>query len=163
MIQLEQERLYQIKRVAADKRKQYDTKMKETTTKTFQDVPDTIDEIALLHCTPDSFAIEWKAPCSNNNKITHFTVQLKTVEFEEYDIIGDLAISEVDENGKDCYECTSLMQNSIYYVIVTAINELGEGYRPKFGQYVKTMMESMYYASNLYVWGNNESSELGLP
>jgi len=162
-IQQDQERIFQIKRVAADKRKEYDQKMKETTTKTFTDRPDTIDEIKLLHCTPDSFAIEWKKPCDNNILITHFKVYLKTQEFDEFEPIGDLAIEEVDENGNFCYEVTGLLASYDYYIIVNAINAQGEGYRPKYGQFVRTMSQDMYNTSSLYVWGNNESSELGLP
>jgi hypothetical protein len=117
--------------VAADERKRYDQKMKETTFKTFTDKPDTIDEIKLLHCTPDSFAIEWKKPCDNNVPITHFKVYLRTIEFDEYDLIGDLNVEEMDESGNYCYEVTSLFASSVYYVIVNAVNSLGEGYRPK--------------------------------
>jgi hypothetical protein len=84
-------------RVAADKRKLYDQQMKETTATSFQDRPDSVNEIQLLHCTPDSFAFQWQKPCDNNLPITHFKIYLRTIEFDEYDLVGELNIEEVDE------------------------------------------------------------------
>jgi hypothetical protein len=70
--------------------------------------------------------------------------------------------ADADADGSYAYEITCLCSDCFYYVIVTAANSLGEGYRPKYGQMVMTMKEHMYSPGNLYVWGNNESSELGV-
>jgi hypothetical protein len=125
-------------------------------------VPDEIKALTLLHCTPDSFAVGWDPPCSNNVPTTHFSVYLRRQGDEEYLDVGDLPVTAVDEDGSFAYEITHLAPDSCYYVMVTAFNELGEGYRPKYGQLVLTMKETMYNPGSLYVWGNNESSELGI-
>ena len=77
-------------------------------------------------------------------------------------MVGDLGVESKGKDGSYCYEVTDLVPESIYYCMVTAHNELGEGYRPKHGQMIKTMSCAIYQPSGLYVWGNNESSELAL-
>jgi alpha-tubulin suppressor-like RCC1 family protein len=77
-------------------------------------------------------------------------------------VVGDLPAEAKGEDGSYCYEVCDLMPDSVYYCMVTASNEMGEGYRPKHGKMIKTMSESIYQGTSLYVWGNNESSELAL-
>ncbi len=62
-------------------------------------MPDEINDLVLLHCTPDSFAVGWKPPCDNNMPIKHFSVYLMADGDEEFDSIGDLDVAEVDEDG----------------------------------------------------------------
>jgi hypothetical protein len=125
-------------------------------------VPDEITELTLLHCTPNSFAIGWNPPCSNNEAISCYNVYLRAHGEEEFEAIGEMQAADAEEDGSYAYEITCLCADCFYYVFITASNTLGEGYRPKFGQMVMTMKENMYNPGNLYVWGNNESSELGL-
>ena len=55
------------------------------------------------------------------------------------------------------------MPNTCYYVYVTAENELGEGYKPENPQMLITSPWIVKgKKSNLYVWGSNHNSELGI-
>ena len=60
------------------------------------------------------------------------------------------------------FEVTGLTPDTVYFVMITATNLKGEGYKQKHGQFIKTMKESMYTPCSLYVWGDNSSSQLGL-
>ena len=49
-----------------------------------------------------------------------------------------------------------------YYIVVTAVNEFGEGYKAKPCM-VRTMDQDVDNERySVYVWGNNASSEIGL-
>ena len=51
----------------------------------------------------------------------------------------------------------------VYFTFITAVNWVGEGYKPKDeGQYVKTMHAGMKDPCSLYCWGDNSWSQLGL-
>ena len=57
------------------------------------------------------------------------------------------------------HELTQLTPDTVYHVIVTASNDLGEGYKPKQGgQTVRTMRSNIYQTGNLYSWGDNNFS-----
>lgn len=49
-----------------------------------------------------------------------------------------------------------------YYVQITATNKLGEGYKSENPQMVMTQAQNYSVENNLYVWGSNRSSEIGL-
>ena len=42
------------------------------------------------------------------------------------------------------------------------MNTVGEGYPAKQAAFVRTMGESLNEPGSLFVWGNNQNSELGL-
>jgi len=60
------------------------------------------------------------------------------------------------------HELTDLTPDTVYHVVITASNELGEGYKPKLGQMVKTMRPNLASTGSLFVWGDNNYSQLGL-
>ena len=45
---------------------------------------------------------------------------------------------------------------------VFAVNGIGEGYKPIESCFIRTMDDNLNDPGSLYVWGNNQSSELGL-
>lgn len=57
-------------------------------------------------------------------------------------------------------ELDSLKAATCYFIVITAVNALGEGYKPKFPQSFLTAPSN--HRGALYVWGSNESSALGL-
>jgi len=60
------------------------------------------------------------------------------------------------------FEIKNLKQGTCYYVVVTAVNEHGEGYKAK-ATMIRTLSENVVKdPCTLYVWGNNANSELGL-
>jgi len=42
------------------------------------------------------------------------------------------------------------------------VNGIGEGYRPIEASFIRTMDDNLNDPGSLYVWGNNQNSELGL-
>lgn len=69
---------------------------------------------------------------------------------------------KVGESKKCEYKIEDLKPNTGYYVTVTATNERGEGYKNEKPQFVMTQSASFSKTSQLYVWGSNTYSEIGL-
>ncbi len=66
------------------------------------------------------------------------------------------------EKDETYYEFHDLEVATCYYFVVTAENQHGEGYKAK-PLMVRTLNQDLENdGSNLYVWGNNANSELGL-
>jgi hypothetical protein len=131
---------------------------------TFQDRPDEVKVSNLLECTPNSFRFECKVPSGNGFPISQFNVYLK--EWGEYDLYKSLTASDIffGPNKTFSFEVDGLQSDSVYSVMITACNSVGEGYKPTSGgQYVKTMREAMKKPCQAYVWGDNTWSQLGLP
>lgn len=60
------------------------------------------------------------------------------------------------------HEFRDLELGTCYYVVVTAVNDLGEGYK-SVPFMVRTLSQNLdKEAGSLYVWGSNINSELGL-
>lgn len=60
------------------------------------------------------------------------------------------------------YTIDGLQPSSVYYVMVTAFNQKGEGYKPGQPSIVQTKSEIADNLSEIYVWGSNTYSEIGL-
>ena len=60
------------------------------------------------------------------------------------------------------YQLENLKSNSAYYVMVTATNEIGEGYKTEHPSIVITKRKSFDTPKSMYVWGSNTNSEIGL-
>ena len=78
---------------------------------------------------------------------------------------GKHQFRKVGDTGEDLscwYKLNGLEPSSGYYVMVTAENEHGEGYRPEMPSIVLTQAPSFQETSSMYVWGSNSMSELGL-
>jgi hypothetical protein len=146
--------------------------------KTFNDVPDEIKQVFVVKSWEDFIELSWDAPDCNNKDITEYTIYRsdKTI----FDIgTPDMSIQKDDENSSN-HNCTKvatvkpedkkggfyrlegLQPSCAYYVLVTATNELGEGYKTETPQMVLTQVPNFSNAKNLYVWGSNRSSEIGL-
>lgn len=72
----------------------------------------------------------------------------------EYKLIGTTEKCE--------FTLSNLCGNTVYYVIVTASNIAGEGYKSDEPNHIRTQPDSINNTSRLYVWGSNDNSELGL-
>lgn len=71
-------------------------------------------------------------------------------------------VEEIANDKKFCYKLKGLKSRSAYFVKVTAVNKIGEGYHPKQLQMILTQSENFDSQKKLYVWGSNKVSELGL-
>ena len=60
------------------------------------------------------------------------------------------------------YTVIDLEQSTSYYIKIRAENLFGEGYEAKFPQLISTIDTKLHKPTSLYVWGNNQSSEIGL-
>ena len=148
--------------------------MKETTLKTFKDRPDKVSKIWVSHVEGMAIHIEWEAPSDNNSPIRRYHVYLSNKKIRLHDIIpsGEKKSATQEQElrkigvveGKDqCYyHIQNLDKDTCYYVVVTAENQTGEGYKAMpmmirtLGQDVETE------ALTPYVWGQNNFSQLGL-
>ncbi len=124
------------------------------------------------------FVIEWDAPSANNSPITQYKVylsskQVKINHIQEEDSkdqtpeqqakhdLKQVATIEISQNQR-YHEFFDLEPSTCYYVVVTAVNKLGEGYQNK-PVMVRTMpIDINSQAGTLYVWGSNINSEIGL-
>ena len=61
------------------------------------------------------------------------------------------------------YEIINLETGTAYYVMITAENELGEGYKNQMPFLIQTTKQDFRKdRCDVYEWGNNTNSELGL-
>ena len=60
------------------------------------------------------------------------------------------------------YRIPDLEPDTIYYVRIQAVNAIGEGYKADQPAFIRTMEDNLNEPGSLYVWGNNQSSEIGL-
>ena len=168
------ERVRQEKKADFQRRENYQKQLKEETLKTFKDKPDEIRSLRCVHVEGKLLVVEWDAPSDNNSPILRYNVYLssKRIRINE---IGDHP-SSTDREKHDLrkvavipvekdqlfYEFLSLDLATCYYVVVTAENKHGEGYKAE-PLMVRTLSQDLDAgAGNLYVWGNNANSELGL-
>ena len=160
-----------VKQREADQIKEYHEKLKTTTLATFEDKPDPIESIRVVKTADNFVVIEWDKPCENNVPITCYNIYMSDdSEFQNveiYDTIDPDVVPNAEEPSNDqrivqTYTVINLNPNHSYYIKVRAENALGEGYVAKFPQIIMTLDSSMHKPKNLYVWGNNTSSEIGL-
>lgn len=95
-----------VKHQEADKLYEYQSKLKETTLKTFTDKPDEVNQLFLVNSTPQSITIEWEAPSSNNSNIIGYLMYL-----------GDILVDQC-EGFRFTY--WGLQPNTCYYFTVVA-------------------------------------------
>lgn len=121
--------------------------------------------------------VEWDPPSDNNSAIIRYNVYLSSRRIRVNEI-GDQPTTTTTtgkekfelrkvavipaEKKENFYEFLSLDLATCYYVVVTAESQHGEGYKAE-PLMVRTLAEDLDAgAGNLYVWGNNANSELGL-
>jgi Fibronectin type III domain len=127
-----------------------------------------------VHVEGNLLVVEWDAPPCNNSPIKGYNVYLskKTIKIGEINPSQDhqekeghqlvkVATKDIADNVR-YHEFRELELGTCYYVVVTAINELGEGYKAAPFM-VRTLSQNLdTQAGSLYVWGSNTNSELGL-
>lgn len=114
--------------------------------------------------------ISWNCPDNNNCKIDSFKIYLSETDIETHQKKVHAPnsqpklelVKEIPNDNKFCYLIQGLKSRSAYYIKVTAVNKIGEGYHPKQLQIILTQSESFASPKKLYVWGSNKVSELGL-
>ncbi|CDW81553.1 regulator of chromosome condensation [Stylonychia lemnae] len=178
------EKLQRIKKQQQDdylKRKQYHKELKKATLQSFKDRPDEIKDIKCIAQCKGKTTIKWIKPNENNCPITAYKIYLgqKIIHRGDYftwmDTIDDkdsnsslsldsegASFIEIEELSKDTltYTFDNLDDNTGYYIKITAVNEIGEGYQGK-ALYVQTPSYENISAQ-LFVWGSNSHSQLAL-
>lgn len=86
-------------------------------------MPDEVKSARVTKISQTSVRIEWSKPDDNNSKIMSYTVYLAERGVAQFQKVGDAA--------ETSFELTSLKPETVYYTYVTAVNEHGEGYKPK--------------------------------
>lgn len=150
---------------------EYNEKLEKENLKTFKDAPDEVHMVYVVKSTCEFAELSWDPPEDNNSKIKTYHVYMSNVVIKNTQT-PDMSVSEakheykkVGDTGNDLscwYKLNGLEPNSAYYVLVTAENEHGEGYRPAYPSIVLTQPQSFQDTSSMYVWGSNSMSELGL-
>ena len=124
------------------------------------------------------FVVEWDAPSSNNSPILQYNVYLSSKKIRINHILKDGNDQTATESAKApelkqvgtieassnqrYFELFDLELSTCYYVVVTAVNSLGEGYK-NVPVMIRTMSVDLdKQAGTLYVCGSNSNSELGL-
>jgi hypothetical protein len=72
-------------------------------------------------------------------------------------------VGEISDKQLECfYIIKDLKVNTAYYVIVTAVNGIGEGYKTEVPCMIRTVPQVDEKKCSMYVWGSNTYSEIGL-
>ena len=71
-------------------------------------------------------------------------------------------LEATDQKLETYFRMENLQPDSAYYLIVTAVNEHGEGYKTEVATMVRTLPIEAQKTRDLYVWGSNTNSEIGL-
>eukprot|EP00347_Sterkiella_histriomuscorum_P020502 403337553 len=157
--------------------------------KIFRDRPEEVKVVECLECEGHRLLIQWQAPNDNNCKIHEYRVYLgkkvvKRIDTHTYwrklysqneEEKSQSLLSDQQSLSKDNsdfllvgttsgtkFDLVNLEPSSGYYIKVTAVNEIGKGYEGK-SFFMQTLPYSEKdYNQQLYVWGENSSSELGI-
>lgn len=163
------------KQLEETKMKQFHENLEQESLKTFTDVPEEIREVFTIEATGSSLKLSWDKPDENNSQITEYNIYLSSLRLSNIgssafeitggDPPGTHQFSMVDQvKGdvvQDCvYDLLDLESNTGYFVMITGVNEQGEGYKTKEPCFVRTL--SSHAPCDLYVWGSNTFSEIGL-
>ena len=135
------------KRAAAKKVRDFREDIDNKQLETFEDRPDEIKLIFVCSSNQNSVVVSWDSPDDNNSPIESFNIYISDQEIKiKIENIGDNVVSKdeqmqkahemklvenIKNNKTNSYVLKELKANSVYYVMVTALNKFGEGYRPK--------------------------------
>lgn len=162
-------RILQEREQEAKLQKEVDELLEKEDLKTFKDVPDEIKQVFAYKSEPKCISASWDPPEDNNSKITEYTLYLsnfsvRNLSTPDFKIIGKDQKHSIYTKAGTCKECEfkliNLEPNSAYYVVVTATNSNGEGYKSKQPTMVRTLKAEQ--TQEMYVWGSNTFSEIGL-
>ncbi|CDW84777.1 regulator of chromosome condensation family protein [Stylonychia lemnae] len=172
-----QERIKKEKEQEFKKLEEYHKQLKQTSLKTFKDRPDAIKEIRCVHTDSDLVAFEWDEPADNNSRILRYHIYVSDFTISKDHVYQQDFSQEIQRKNQTFkkldtipnvenelfYTMTDLKPNTCYFVQVTAENELGEGYKQDQPELIMTAPFTVKgKKSNLYVWGSNHNSELGI-
>ena len=152
---------------------EYNEKLENETLKTFKDTPDEITQVYVNKSFSDAVDISWDPPEDNNSGITKYKIYLSDriiknvgtadLQIKQKEPLSSSHVYSSFASTKDnCIILKGLSENAIYYVLVTAVNKHGEGYRTEVPTMIRTMPDSINTTNQLYVWGSNSFSEIGL-
>lgn len=166
-----EERIEKEKEEIQKKKDDYERMLKELTLKDFTDRPDQIDTIECYRAKSDSFSVDWLAPKDNNSPITSYNVYLstKTISCDRTQLFSQQEIKSknhqftlvhtIEDISKRRFTFTGLDPDTCYFIRVTAVNDKGEGYQ---ADPFMVRTAAARPLCNVYVWGSNLNSELGL-
>lgn len=149
------------KKAEAERIRLYKEKVKETDAANFRDKPDPIEFVRVINSFESSVILEWDKPCNNNEEVVLYNIYVS----EEREVTQEDQLYQTEaiaDQDVATYKVADLEPKKIYYVRVFAVNAIGEGYPAEQSTYVRTMDDALSEPGSLYVWGNNQSSELGL-
>lgn len=151
-----------VKMAEAEKIQQYQEKLQQESLGTFTDVPDPVAQIRVIESFGDSVVIEWDPPCGNNQEIISYHIfQSRVQDPKTFEQIDKIEAVPDPETGCMVYTVRNLDEDQFYFLKVNAENSMGLGYPADQPSMVHTM-SSIEQPGDLYVWGNNSNSEIGL-
>ena len=128
--------------------------LQKETKRSFKDVPDEIKTFGLIKCTSSMHVLSWKAPSSNGSTIVSYQIYSSLQKSGQYE-----QIQVIDGNKLTADIPFTADRDKIYYLI-TASSQIGEGYKSNTPLIV--ISKKSEDGMQLYVWGSNTASELGL-
>jgi hypothetical protein len=144
--------------------------VKDLTIKTFKDKPDEVTTVQVVHVNAHEIGVVWDTPNDNNSPILRYNVYLSTKRVRVNDInieqqalihreeeLRKVKVLEASEERYFCFQ--NLDPGCCYYVVVTAVNKLGEGYKSKV---MIMTLSNPSKPGSLFVWGCNFNSEIAL-
>lgn len=149
------------KKAEADKIRDYKQRVEQTDAAEFKDRPDPIQNVWVLQSFDDSVILQWEKPCENNEEIVLYNIFVS----EQKNVTNSDMLYQTEAKKEEelaSYKISDLEPNKIYYVRIFAVNAVGEGYPADDSAFIRTMDDALNEPGSLYVWGNNQSSELGL-
>ena len=119
--------------------------------KTFKDVPDEIKQVFTIKTESNAIEVSWDPPEDNNCQITEYSVYLsqmvvKNIQNYKFEVVereSKLSYAKVGSTKECFYRITELMADTGYYVVVTASNSNGEGYKTERPSFTRTLKDNI--------------------
>ena len=131
-------------------------------------MPDEVTDIFIEELGDSFCGVSWDAPCSNNYPIVQYNLYLSASAIRNVQVDGSLSQREVrgrkslhfrkiGETNPDqrYFWIENLEANSANYLVITAVNKSGEGYKNKTPLMISTLKKTVKSLGSLYVWGSN--------
>jgi hypothetical protein len=154
------------------RRDEFHKQLREKTLKTFEDKPDAVKSLRCTHVEGHMFIVEWDAPQDNNSPITRYNVYLSNKKVKinqtQLDIGASIAsgtyikhelvkIGGIEDPSVRSFKVEGLELGTRYYLVITAENMYGEGYKAPPALFMTLSQDVEKDALTLYVWGSNNN------
>ena len=113
--------------------------------------------------------IKWDKPESNGAPITTYRVYMSSIMARDIGTVNFKAVNPSAHSYEMVAETTETSHtlhieypDCLYYVLVTAVNSNGEGYKTPRPTMIRSQHDSIHKTSQLVVFGSNTNSEIGL-